>query len=139
MLVFKFTRAFPVVYGSADDNKMTAAYWSHPSRRNGILSWLMEGLTRVRTRGYLNTLEIAQRWKKEAVKEADPTVRWMIEHLSVEEGSFTPSCDLTAACPVTDTKTLAKYIKRMFPTVASSTQRSGKQVLRGWKGLRLDD
>lgn len=138
LLVFRFDRELPKEAGSTSDEKMTVAYWSHPDRRSGILSWLVDGLERLRRRGKFDVPEEVTVWKREAEQEADQFIEQLLARVIKEPESFITNEELKAELPeLPRASSLSKYIARFFPEAVSTVRKTDHKSVRGWKGLAI--
>jgi hypothetical protein len=138
MLVFRLDRCIEKVHGGRNDAKMTAVYWSSIEQREGVLTWLVDGLARLRKRGSFDVPEIVQNWKRDAEQEGDPVVDMIRTKLTASSEGFVASSELKSLFPpVTDGKKLGQYLRRLFPGVAQEFRKVDGKSVRGWVGVEV--
>jgi hypothetical protein len=141
---FKLDRRLPMDAGVSHTDRMTPEYWSEPSRRAGVVAWLLEGLRRLWARG--GKLQEPKSWtvqKAEAMAVADPIEGWLLDELIRDESGVIPHGELIAlAPPMVDScvksleMKLKGYMTRLFGAV-NGRVRVGGIPTRVWKGVRL--
>jgi len=144
MLAFKFEHALPKIHGTSNDSKMTVLYWSQPERRNGILTWLVEGLVRLRLRGRFDPPASWVASLEEAAGKADPIAETLTELLVACPDGFVSVAEVAALFDGPDHATgnkslvnkLPDYMERLFGAKKDKKYVEGKQV-RGYKGVMI--
>lgn len=140
LMLFKFDTPMQKRFGSSDDLKMTAIYWSEINRRQGGLSWLLAGLKRLRTRGQFAPPASWTRLQKEAREQADPAHSEIME--LIEAGSaadFVATDDLLAALGWKrgDASKLRSYMAALFPKAELCHPMKDGIRKRGYAGVKM--
>jgi len=127
------------IAGRWDAEKMTVEYWSEPTRRAGVVNWLLDGLIRLRSRG---DFDIPKAWEEEkqvAVCLSDPLEAWLRDNLERGEGSLSRE-DILSRIPnkfpigrSLDMQ-LASYMKRLFGSSYERKRVNGERV-RVFEGI----
>ncbi len=121
--------------GSHDQGQyMTPAYWSHPDRRAGIISWLLNGLVRVLDEG-LHEPQSMEDVKRDVVYESNEVMHFIATCIEQAPGEFLPSADIAAAVGGSVHgigKMIPKFVERVWH--AKKARRDG---VRGFEGIRL--
>lgn len=140
---FPFYMDRPLPRGTADTTeRMSPIYWSEPRRRAGVVSWMIEGLNRLWSRG--GELEPPADWsadRAKALDEADPIEAWLKSEVKVDAGSVVLHSDLIASCPphLADQAKriemqLRRYMLRLFGSRQDRRRISGAKT-RVWVGV----
>lgn len=129
------------------DHWLSPAFWSDRDRRYGILTWLLEGLTRLRQRGTFDEPAAWLEQRQRAVSEGDPIQAALLENVRAgadPELCFVATADLLALVPLLSGKDesrraqrLAEYVTRLFPGARRCRRKIGGRDIRGWEGVEL--
>jgi phage/plasmid-associated DNA primase len=141
LYLFELKHSFEKIHGSSDSVRMTAEYWSEPSRRAGVCAWLVNGLKRLRARGRFAPPDSWTAALDKAKAEADEIACQLLD--SFEPGGsddFVAMSDIMDAVKLPknsgDTRLVHKYIERLFPKACKGRNRTLPGEPRGYSGLR---
>lgn len=143
LLPFRFTERLPDI---TDTEKMDKAYWTKSERRAGVLSWLRDGLVRLRTRGALTPPGAWQVQKAEAVAAGDPIEGWLRENIITDTEGILKRTELLERLPADLSKRdrrfdmrLSDYMQRLFHTAVVRSREAGGEKARVYPGVRWAD
>lgn len=132
--VFRFENEIADTGRVEQSEMMTAAFWNEPTRRAGIIAWMLIGLTRVVERGLIEPVSLKQ-VKKEAFYEANEVMEFIATCIERSPGSFLNSEDLVAAVGGnihSVGRVIPRYVEKIWGV--RKTRFEGK---RGYKDLKL--
>ena len=134
--VFEFTKAIEDS-GALDQTRfMQPSYWCEPTRRAGIVGWLLRGLKKALKEG-IKEPESMRVKKKAAISRTDPLYLWVLTNLRRGAGEVLTQ-DILDKIPLEEmdrpitARLLVPMIKRVWevPSVRLGSQ-------RGFRGLEL--
>ena len=142
---FQFTRSVERTGLISQDQKMTAAYWSEPERRAGVLEWLLTGLRSiwVENGGRLSEPDTIKTTRTEICLEGDPILAELKERLVSDPAGWVTTGDLLKVLPPMGRNqraletTVGQYIRLLFPGVKQTRRQEKSSRARGYAGIRL--
>lgn len=143
LLPFRFDAAPPRSNIVDRDKWLQKDYWSDPTNRAGVLTWLLEGLERLRGRGTYMEPEAWLISRRAAVAESDPTADTLTENLvAATKDDFVTASAVRALVPDLPSgrrgdMLLSRYIGRLFPGARKTRRKIGGVDVRGWEAMAL--